>query len=128
MPLVKFAPFGATIHPSFWQQLASVKIDRLQLSEDAIPIRAEYSTGKSILDRQTGEQVSLGCNIAVDGSSFNEQSSATANLVAFANGRLQNLNTIEEFKKVDKQAVFDQTLQEVGQRETDLYTFFLDMN
>ncbi|SPO41638.1 probable APG7 - component of the autophagic system [Pseudozyma flocculosa] len=122
MALIKFAPFGATIHPSFWQQLSSYKIDRLQLSEEPVDVRATYAAGRSILDRQTGQEVHLGCSINVDGSSFlgvgNEQgpdAPSTASHAVAVRGRLKNFNTIEEFKKADKQAAFDEALQDIWQ-------------
>ncbi|KAN0063852.1 Autophagy protein 7 [Thecaphora frezii] len=124
--LVKFAPFGATIHPSFWQQLSTLKIDRLQLSQEPIDVHAQYTTGKSLLDRHTGNHVHLGCSVNVDGASFglNDQPSAptapnaptapTASSHAVQiPGRLKNFNTVEDFKKADKQASFDEALQHI---------------
>lgn len=71
--LVQFAPFSTTISPSFWSSLASHKIDRLQLSDDLVRVRAHYSTGRKVLDRQTGEQVALPASMSVEGEALSDK-------------------------------------------------------
>lgn len=70
MVLVQFAPFAALVHPSFWHALSSLKIDVLQLRDEPVPLLAYYSTGRSITDRSTGEQVKLGCNLSAEGEAL----------------------------------------------------------
>ncbi|CBQ69836.1 probable APG7-component of the autophagic system [Sporisorium reilianum SRZ2] len=147
MAILKFAPFSTNIHPTFWQELSSLKIDKLQLSDDAVPIHAHYTAGKVILDRQTGEFVSLGSQIALDATSLqassvshDSSSHPSTSASAFqplssaiaARGLLKNFNTVESFRNADKQAIFDSTLQEIWKRlsaddeqdpETHLATF-----
>ncbi|CDS00334.1 probable APG7-component of the autophagic system [Sporisorium scitamineum] len=134
MVILKFAPFSTNIHPTFWQELSSVKIDKLQLSDDAVPIYAHYTAGKVILDRQTGEIVSLGSQIALDATSLNTSSvshdssdhpSTSASVTQqpplsaiAARGFLKNFNTVESFRNADKQAMFDNTLQDMWMRLT----------
>ncbi len=125
MAILKFAPFSTNIHPTFWQELSSLKIDKLQLSDDAVNVYARYSAGKVIHDRQTGESVSLGSQISVDASSLQatdgrpQPSSSTTPLQTTssidARGILKNFNTIESFRSADKQAIFDTTLQDIWQ-------------
>lgn len=134
MAIIKFAPFSTNIHPTFWQELCSLKIDKLQLSDEEITIHARYSVGKVILDRQTGESVSLGSQISLDAASLQSSgqthdtailqsdsistsqptsSNQLAPSVITARGILKNFNTIESFRNADKQAIFDNTLQDI---------------
>ncbi|SAM85228.1 probable APG7-component of the autophagic system [Ustilago bromivora] len=134
MTILKFAPFSTNIHPTFWHELSSLKIDKLQLSDESVDIIARYSAGKVVLDRQTGEAVSLGSQISLDAASLQSDkvshdsnatqiastsestipSSASQNeFVLLARGILKNFNTIEAFRNADKQAIFDSTLQDI---------------
>lgn len=42
-----------------------MKIDVLRLSDEAIPVSGSYSIGRSIRDRETGQDIPLGCNLTV---------------------------------------------------------------
>lgn len=137
MAILKFAPFSTNIHPTFWQELSSLKIDKLQLSDDAVPVQARYTAGKVILDRQTGETVSLGSQIALDAASlrpgsgshdttsFASTSTAATSVIPqpslsiAARGVLKNFNTVESFRNADKQSIFDNTLQDIWKGLTD---------
>ena len=74
MPVVQFAPFSSLVQPSFWHELTNLKIDVLRLSEDSVPISASYSQGRSIKDRETGQDIALGCNLSVGQESFSNGS------------------------------------------------------
>ncbi|EST08739.1 UBA/THIF-type NAD/FAD binding fold [Kalmanozyma brasiliensis GHG001] len=132
MAILKFAPFSTSIHPTFWQELSSLKIDKLQLSDEAVQIKAQYTAGKVILDRQTGASVSLGSQISLDAASL-QRSDATqhsanqpstsaitaqSSSAISARGFLKNFNTVEAFRNADKQAIFDDTLQDIWKRLT----------
>jgi ubiquitin-like modifier-activating enzyme ATG7 len=73
MPIVQFAPFSSLIQPSFWQELTNIKIDVLRLSDEALPIAATYSTGRSVKDRETGQEIPLGCNLSLGSESFDKE-------------------------------------------------------
>lgn len=133
MAILKFAPFSTNIRPGFWQELSSLKINKLQLSDDVVPIHASYTCGRTMLDRQTGESVSLASQMGLDAASFQpmqvshdsaqepQQSASAPELatphqstsVVHAQGLLKNFNTIEAFRSADKQAIFDDALQEI---------------
>ncbi|THG93509.1 hypothetical protein EW026_g7746 [Hermanssonia centrifuga] len=98
--------------PTFWHALTNLKIDVLQLSDESIPITASYSPGRSIVDRETGREIALGCNITVGGDAFTDNPQIPANSVS-ATGVFKNFNTIEEFKAIDKTALFNQLTDEV---------------
>jgi ubiquitin-like modifier-activating enzyme ATG7 len=42
-----------------------MKIDVLRLSDEAITVSGSYSVGRSIRDRETGQDIALGCNLTV---------------------------------------------------------------
>lgn len=70
MPIVQFAPFSSLVEPSFWHALTNLKIDVLRLSDDAVDLSGSYSTGRSVKDRETGNDIALGCNLTVGGEAF----------------------------------------------------------
>jgi ubiquitin-like modifier-activating enzyme ATG7 len=70
MPVVQFAPFASLVQPAFWHQLTNLKIDVLRLSEDFVPISASYSLGRSFKDRETGQDIALGCNLSLGQEAF----------------------------------------------------------
>ena len=41
--------------------------------EDAIPLNATYTTGRSVKDRETGKEIALGCNLTVGGGAFSDK-------------------------------------------------------
>ena len=72
MPIVQFAPFQSLVEPAFWHALTDLKIDVLRLSDDAIPVSASYAPGRAVRDRETGQDIALGCNMAVSGDAFSK--------------------------------------------------------
>ena len=140
MSILKFAPFSTNIHPTFWQELTSLKIDKLQLSDEPVQIHARYSAGKVVLDRHTGESVSLGSQMSLDAASLQNTevshdstgspsattsaplasiSAQNGTLAIATRGILKNFNTIEAFRNADKQALFDSTLRDIWNGLTD---------
>lgn len=70
MPIVKFQPFSSLVHPTLWHELTRLKLDVLHLSDASVPLTGSYTTGKTIKDRNTGNEVALGCNLSVGGEGF----------------------------------------------------------
>ena len=70
MTIIQFAPFSSLVEPAFWHALTNLKIDVLRLEDHAIPLTASYSPGRSIVDRETGKEIALGCNLSVGGDAF----------------------------------------------------------
>ena len=73
MPIVQFAPFQSLVQPAFWHALTDLKIDVLRLSDDALPLAASYAPGRAVKDRETGQEIALGCNLAVSGDAFGKE-------------------------------------------------------
>lgn len=70
MTIVQFAPFASIVDPACWHELTKVKIDVLKLDETSVPITASYSVGRSVVDRETGQEVPLGCHLTLGGDAF----------------------------------------------------------
>ncbi|KAL4252716.1 Ubiquitin-like modifier-activating enzyme ATG7 [Abortiporus biennis] len=119
MPIVQFTPFSSLVEPTFWHSLTNLKIDVLKLEDHALPVNATYSTGKSIVDRESGQEIGLGCTISLGADSFkSEQEGLSTSTTADSHsvtihGLFKNYNTLEEFKAADKTALFNQLSQEI---------------
>jgi ubiquitin-like modifier-activating enzyme ATG7 len=129
MPIVQFAPLSSLVQPSFWHELTNLKIDVLRLSDDILPISASYSVGRSVKDRESGQEISLGCNLTIGPDSFKKGLQLQPHSVA-ATGTFKNFNTIEDFKAADKTAIFNQASEEiwdsiVRKKDTSLLNRFL---
>jgi ubiquitin-like modifier-activating enzyme ATG7 len=70
--IFQFTPFSSLVQPAFWHELTSLKIDVLRLSDEALPITGSYSVGRSVTDRETGNEIALGCNLSVGPESFDK--------------------------------------------------------
>ncbi|CAE6510820.1 unnamed protein product [Rhizoctonia solani] len=112
MTVIQFTPLSSLVQPAFWHDLVRLKIDVLKLSAESQPVTASYSAGKSIIDRETGQDVALGCQIVLGGDGFNSQTSVPAHTVG-VHGALKNFNTVEEFKAADKSALFNELADEL---------------
>ncbi|KAK7682580.1 hypothetical protein QCA50_014380 [Cerrena zonata] len=112
MPIVQFTPLSSLVEPNFWHALTNLKIDVLRLSDETVSITGSYSSGRSFVDRETGNEIALGCNIDMGGSAFSTDVQLPPNSVS-ASGIFKNYNTIEEFKAADKTALFNQAADEI---------------
>ncbi|KAJ6487940.1 hypothetical protein C8R45DRAFT_261874 [Mycena sanguinolenta] len=129
MPIVQFTPFSSLVQPAFWHELTSLKIDVLRLSDEALPVSGSYSVGKSIHDRETGNEIVLGCNLSVGPEAFDKSAQPSAGAF-LAKGHFKNYNTIEEFKAADKSVLFNQEAEKIWEsiiatRDTSSLTNFL---
>jgi len=115
MPILQFAPFASTVSPAFWHKLTDLKIDVLRLSDAAIPITGAYSAGRTILDRETGREVVLGCGFSVGDRSFESIVKAEGGVRGEikVEGTFKNFNTIEDFKNADKNVLFNEEAEKV---------------
>lgn len=73
MTVIQFNPLSSLVQPAFWHDLVRLKIDVLKLSAESQTVTASYSAGKSIIDRETGKDVALGCQIVLAGDGFSGQ-------------------------------------------------------
>ncbi|KAF8154668.1 hypothetical protein B0H34DRAFT_783781 [Crassisporium funariophilum] len=112
MPVLQFAPFSSLVQPALWHKLTDLKIDVLRLSDDAVPITGSYTVGRSVKDRETGQEIALGCNLTIGAESFEKDYKPPHGSIPTA-GTLKNYNTIEDFKAADKTALFNQEAQSI---------------
>ena len=70
MPIVQFAPLSSLVQPALWHKLTDLKIDVLKLSDASVPISGAYAAGRNVKDRESGQEISLPCNITVGSESF----------------------------------------------------------
>jgi len=112
MTVIQFTPLSSLVQPAFWHDLVRLKIDVLKLSSESQTVTASYSAGKSIVDRETGQDVALGCQLVLGGDGLNPQSSIPTHAVG-VKGTLKNYNTIEDFKAADKSALFNELADEL---------------
>ena len=75
MTVLQFAPFASSLTPDFWTTFTKLKIDALKLSESPVPLRGVYEPGKSVHDRETGQQLSLGASARFESNAFDTESS-----------------------------------------------------
>ncbi|GAA5847905.1 hypothetical protein JCM9279_003484 [Rhodotorula babjevae] len=108
---LQFLPLSTSISPSFWHRLTSLKLDHLKLDDTPLPLTGHYTRGRTILDKRTGQAVPLSGALELDDASFaadhvgDRSSSSTAHAAAdrfHLQGLLRNVNTLEEFKLLDK--------------------------
>ncbi|KZO99225.1 E1-like protein-activating [Calocera viscosa TUFC12733] len=107
MPIVQFVPFSSSVHPSFWHELTKLKIDVLRLDASHVPVSASYTAGKTVVDRETGNEVGLGCHLTLGEDAF-KPDAKPAKHAALIKGTMINFNTIEDFKSSDKTALFNE--------------------
>lgn len=118
---LQFAPFSSRVSTSFWSSLARKKVDQLQLSDDAVPVRARYSVGRRVFDRKSGEYVALPVGLHLDADSLDGtvveglQSgiSSSQDVHIPLSGHLKNFNTVEEYKNADKSSMLDSLGEEL---------------
>jgi len=99
--LVKFQPFTSNVNVSFWHELGRRKLEIFKLSEEPVTIYGYYG-----IDTQND----LPSYFYLSLESFETDFKPPAGYFK-AIGTLYNTNTIENFKSLNKQLLFDKTAQ-----------------
>ena len=73
MATLQFTPLTSQVSPLLWHQLSKLKIDVLKLSTDSIGLDATYGAGRTIIDRETGKDIPLGCTLNASGDGFSKE-------------------------------------------------------
>ncbi|KAJ3368510.1 Autophagy protein 7 [Allomyces arbusculus] len=108
---MQFQTLTSVVEPTFWHALAELKLDVLKLDDSTVPLTATLEPGTLV---QTSEAAysSMPACISLDRASLLrglERADAAASPSARAcrvPGILKNVNTIEDFKALDKPALF----------------------
>ena len=77
MSTLSFVPCSSAINPSFWHELARLKLEELKLDAGAISFVATYSHERTITDRQTGKAIGLGNIVNFESTGFTSSGGAT---------------------------------------------------
>lgn len=112
MTIIQFQPFSSLVEPAFWHALNNHKIDVLKLSDEFIPVTGSYAPGRTIVDRETGQDIAMPSALTLGGDALNENPQIPKYAVPVS-GLLKNYNTIEEFKAADKTALFNELSDEI---------------
>ncbi len=114
-PALQFVPFQSTAEPSFWMALGEHKLDTLKLSEDPLSLRASFGITSTIKHRNHTDPNSAQTGIFVPGRMRLDEDSIRdtvlnelSNEKVWTKGKIQILNTIESFKKINKNELLKQ--------------------
>lgn len=122
MPLLTFTPLSSSLDPSFWSALTELKIDVLKLDETPLKATGSYTRCSHVNDRQSGETVAISSPASFTGSDLSgnsegKQSNASERVVI--KGSLRNFNTVEDFKKADKQTILNEQATQLWSKISD---------
>jgi Ubiquitin-like modifier-activating enzyme ATG7 N-terminus len=108
--IIKFVPFASAIESPFWVRYFREKLETIQLSEEALPLRLFYTSSALTTEGSSATTPRLQCQDASLILQRPEQSTDTS--VLFSNnecvaveGALLGYNTLESFQKVDKNSL-----------------------
>lgn len=102
MDPVKFVPFSSTVDSPFWVEYCHLKLEDIQLSEDAIQMQAQVQPNMARLQCLGGGSNSLTHSVRKVKPTV--QKSPAVDKLSFP-GNLVGFNTLETFSKVDKNAL-----------------------
>lgn len=137
MTIVKYVPFQSSAEPSFWMELGEHKLNTVKLSEDTIPLRASYAI-QSVIKHRTDDSNTTTSRVPVRTATTTARAttttmttpgrmrldqdsvykgqepglsgdvSGTRNDLVLTKGNIKILNTIESFKKVNKNGLLNE--------------------
>ncbi|KAI9484376.1 hypothetical protein BDB00DRAFT_855958 [Zychaea mexicana] len=119
-PVLQFTPFASSVDAAFWQDLATKKLNVLKLSEASQPVYAYYATGHSHHSYNNNnpplpEAVSMPARICVPAQGLDTNDDTRPPFTFRVTGTLLNTNTFEDFKKLDKNSLFQQHSDQIWQ-------------
>ncbi|CAG8638656.1 4963_t:CDS:10, partial [Acaulospora colombiana] len=116
-PLVQFVTFSSAVEASFWHSLSTRKIDLYKLDDAPKKIIGYYSTGRSLQSQDSTEaSIAVPARLCLGTGAFpevNDDSISSLPVFSFPSvGTIKNTNTIEEFKQLDKNALFKEATEQ----------------
>ncbi|KAF8936561.1 Autophagy protein 7 [Dissophora ornata] len=118
--LLQFHPWASAVEAPFWQLLTQRKMDVFKLDDSPKPVLGYYSTGQQV--RVPGKDTSvalparlcLGTGAFPDGTDPEQHQAGRIPAFTFpAPGIVKNTNTIEDFKSIDKTALFKMAVDQI---------------
>ena len=117
---LKFVNFHSSIHPSFWSGLEDKKLNDWRLSTEPRVIQGTY---------QPAKLKDLPPTISISSDAFDGGPAAKSKAGVAVHGVLHLVNTIEEFKKLDKKALLKTNGEKILDSQCDgkkpTYSFVL---
>jgi len=107
---LQFQSLSSLVDPSFWYSLTKEKIDNLKLSDEPIDIYGYYSYN-SLQSSKSNDAVKIPSFLQLNSSSLNNESVPPFSFPM--KGLLKNTNTIEDFQKLDKKALFEEVSRKI---------------
>ena len=107
MQPLQFVPFSSAPEVGFWRELGRRKLDELGLDDAPIPVCARF---------EVTEHGRSACLASVDGSAFGAADDLRRGAPAGTHamiGVLVNTNTLDEFKRADKNALMERAAVEL---------------
>ncbi|RIA85270.1 hypothetical protein C1645_782203 [Glomus cerebriforme] len=119
-PLVQFVPYSSAVEAAFWHTLSTRKIDLYKLDDTSHDILGYYSTGHTITSQHATEaNISMPARLCLGTGAFDDVNAASfSRLPPFSYpsiGTIKNTNTIEDFKVLDKNALFKEITEQIWQ-------------
>ncbi|KAI8816302.1 uncharacterized protein EV422DRAFT_546234 [Fimicolochytrium jonesii] len=120
--ILQFQSFSSAVDPTFWHALSRNKIEVYRLDDAPKDVRGCYSSIQPITISRRGEAGSEAsarpvsvARLSVSARSFDAQGQddITPAATCTAPGTLQNTNTIEEFKNLDKNEAFQNAARQI---------------
>lgn len=116
MPLLQFEPFSSAVEAPFWHLLSQRKIDLYKLDDRPVDVRGYYRTDhqppSAENDPATAQSHVPPSRLCLGTNTFDEKKSVFPFAVSVP-GKLHNTNTVEEFKNLQKDALFRETAETI---------------
>ncbi|CAG8647277.1 16546_t:CDS:2 [Racocetra fulgida] len=113
--LVQFVPFSSAVEAPFWHTLSTRKIDLYKLDDAPQNILGYYSVGYSLRSQHATEaNITMPARLYLGTGAFDTNTTLPP-FTYPSPGAIKNTNTIEEFKTLDKTALFKGTAEQIWQ-------------
>ncbi|KAI8994652.1 ubiquitin-like conjugating enzyme [Pilobolus umbonatus] len=109
--ILKFTPFSSAVDAALWQSLVTKKLDELKLSQSDIPIHGYYTIGQNVVDNR-GRRLTMPSHFSIPADGLDIDIKKKPNYYN-SKGILINTNTIEEFRTIDKNQLFQQVTEKI---------------
>lgn len=101
--IIKYAPFQSTAEPSFWMKLGDLKINKLKLSEDPLPISGSYGIVSNVRHRPSSTVPNDGANDAMSVSTMSSSVVTSATSKKVTSGRMRfDQDSVEHDEIIDE--------------------------
>ncbi|KAJ3013358.1 Autophagy protein 7 [Thoreauomyces humboldtii] len=112
--VLQFDVFQSAVNPTFWHALSKQKIEVYRLDDSPRDITGTYEVPVSRMRASSSITARVsGTRLDVSSESFTTASRPTTATTQMAPGTLRNMNTIEEFKNLDKAALFSSVAERI---------------